>query len=234
MKIAVINTSGNVGKTTISRHLLQHKLKSEIISVETINSDGLEDAKLKGEKFSQLIKSVGLSDSIIVDIGASQAEDFLDNMEQQVGSHDEFDYFVIPTIAENKQLKETTKTVDMLSELGVEKDKIKVLFNKVKKNADLQDDFERIYEHYKKTKSFTICDKNPVRENELYDLLNNSKRTMEDVLTDGKDYKELMKSTDDVNKKVKYSDLLAMSRLALHAEKNLNEVFNNVFGESNG
>lgn len=230
MKIAVLNTSGNVGKTTISRHLLQHKIKSEILSIETINSDGLEDAKLKGEKFNQVIKSVGLSDSIIVDIGASQAEEFLDNMEQQVGSHDEFDYFVIPTIAENKQLKETTKTVDMLSELGVGKDKIKVLFNKVKKNSDLQDDFERIYDHYKQNKSFTICDKHPVRENELYDLLNNAKRSMDDVLNDDKDYKALMVSEHDMAKKLQYSDLLAMSRLAKHADKNLDDVFNYVFG----
>ena len=40
MKIAVINFSGNVGKTTIARHLLLPRIPgAELITVESVNAD---------------------------------------------------------------------------------------------------------------------------------------------------------------------------------------------------
>ncbi len=40
MKVAVINFSGNVGKTTIARHLLAPRITgAEVISIESINAD---------------------------------------------------------------------------------------------------------------------------------------------------------------------------------------------------
>ncbi len=40
MKVAVINFSGNVGKTTIAGHLLVPRIDgAELIAVETINAD---------------------------------------------------------------------------------------------------------------------------------------------------------------------------------------------------
>ena len=49
MKIAVINFSGNVGKSTIARNLLAPRIPdAEVFAVETINSDGTEDETMKG------------------------------------------------------------------------------------------------------------------------------------------------------------------------------------------
>ena len=40
MKIAVINFSGNVGKTTVARHLLLPRIRgAELIAVESLNAD---------------------------------------------------------------------------------------------------------------------------------------------------------------------------------------------------
>ena len=40
MKVAVINFSGNVGKTTIARHLLAPRIPdADFIAVESINAD---------------------------------------------------------------------------------------------------------------------------------------------------------------------------------------------------
>ena len=40
MKIAVINFSGNVGKTTVARHLLAPRIPgAEVIAVESLNAD---------------------------------------------------------------------------------------------------------------------------------------------------------------------------------------------------
>lgn len=57
MKVAIINFSGNVGKTTIARHLLLPRIKdAELISIESANA-------LRG--------------NLIVDIGASNVEDLI-------------------------------------------------------------------------------------------------------------------------------------------------------------
>jgi hypothetical protein len=55
MKIAVINFSGNVGKTTIARHLLLPRLPAgtELISVESINADEGQGQSLRGHQFGE-------------------------------------------------------------------------------------------------------------------------------------------------------------------------------------
>ena len=72
MKIAVINFSGNVGKSTIARNLLAPRIPdSEVFAVETINSDGTEDETMKGKEFGDLLEALQLMDSAVVDLGAS-------------------------------------------------------------------------------------------------------------------------------------------------------------------
>ena len=59
MKIAVINFSGNVGKTTVARHLLLPRIEgAELITVESINADDghgqLLSQTLRGRQFGEL------------------------------------------------------------------------------------------------------------------------------------------------------------------------------------
>ena len=56
MKVAVMNFSGNVGKTTVAGHLLKPRMgNAPIFSIESINAgadaDGLEVEKMKGKKW---------------------------------------------------------------------------------------------------------------------------------------------------------------------------------------
>src|SRR6478609_8135852 len=73
MKIAVINFSGNVGKTTIARHLLLPRIPgAELIAIESINADENHDGQsLRGRQFGELQEYMQTVDSVIVDIGAS-------------------------------------------------------------------------------------------------------------------------------------------------------------------
>ena len=49
-KIAVINFSGNVGKSTISKHLLVPRLEDAVLlAVETINADEGADLTVNGQ-----------------------------------------------------------------------------------------------------------------------------------------------------------------------------------------
>ena len=81
MKIAIINFSGNVGKTTIARHLLLPRMpKADLISIESANADEGETDALKGRHFAQLQEAMQLNSDLIVDIGASNIEDLLAGM----------------------------------------------------------------------------------------------------------------------------------------------------------
>ncbi|WP_455289744.1 hypothetical protein [Cupriavidus necator] len=123
MKIAVMNYSGNVGKSTLTRHLLAPRLPdAEVIAVETVNADESAQGghvQIPATAFDALQQRWLLADEVIVDVGASNVEQFVARMAESEGSHEDFDLFVIPTVAEDKQMRDTRKTIDTLFELGV-------------------------------------------------------------------------------------------------------------------
>ena len=81
MKIAVINFSGNVGKTTIARHLLLPRIDgAELFSVESLNAADGEGHAMRGRQFGELQELLQTMDSAVVDIGASNVEELLDLM----------------------------------------------------------------------------------------------------------------------------------------------------------
>jgi len=55
MKLAVINFSGNVGKTTVARHLLAQRIPGcEVVAVESIHADDGPAVTIRGRQFAQL------------------------------------------------------------------------------------------------------------------------------------------------------------------------------------
>ena len=82
-KIAVINFSGNVGKSTLARHLLSARMPNAgLVSVETINADSASDNTIRGADFGKLQRDLQLEDGAIVDVGASNVEQFMALMRQ--------------------------------------------------------------------------------------------------------------------------------------------------------
>ena len=149
MKVAVISYSGNVGKTTVAAHLLAPRIPvAKIHAVETVNETatemGLEVDQLRGEKFVTLYKELLASSDAIVDVGASSAEEFIARMVKVEGSHLEIDYFVVPTIPGGKEQRDTVRTIQALSEVGVEAERIRVLFNRVRSD-DVKEEFAPIF-----------------------------------------------------------------------------------------
>lgn len=225
MKILVINLSGNVGKTTITRNLFSPRIKDvEIISVESSNSDGQEDLIIKGKKFTELLMAVGILDSAIVDVGASNAEDFLWGMKQQPGAHEEFDLFVIPTVGKSKQLSDTIVTIINLSNLGIPPNKIKVIFNQVEYDDLVEETFGPIYQHYENTKGFEIIDEY-INTNELFPRMVKHKTTIKEVLNDNTDYKGLMKVCENTEEKLALLEMIGLRRLANGANQQLETVY---------
>ena len=94
MKVAVINFSGNVGKTTVARQLLAPRIAgAKVIAIESINADDGQTRALRGRQFGELQEYLHTVDNVVVDIGASNVEDLLALMRRYRGSHEDFDYF---------------------------------------------------------------------------------------------------------------------------------------------
>lgn len=103
MRIAVLNYSGNVGKTTISRDLLKYRMPDhQIVTVESVNSDGKETLVICGDKGDDIYTEMLLNDNIILDIGSSNLESFIHSTEQEREIMNNIDLFIIPITGEKK------------------------------------------------------------------------------------------------------------------------------------
>lgn len=233
MKIAIMNFSGNVGKTTIAAHLLKPRMPgAQIYSVESINagadSSGLEVEKLKGKKFGSLVDAVMLLDEAIIDVGASNVEDFMKNMQQYEGSHEEFDLFLIPVVKEKKVQADTANTISALRAIGVPAQKIRIVFNKVEADEDLRDEFPAIFALAEDRESCTVSRRAAIFSNEVFERLKSVGKSLGDLSADQTDYRAKMKASTDDKEKQHCITMIALQRLAKTANRNLDEVFSEV------
>ena len=146
MKIAVLNFSGNVGKTTVARHLLLPRIPgAELIAVESVNADGETHGgntlALRGRQFAAWQEYLQTIDSAVVDIGASNLDELLGLMQLYCGSHEDFDCFIVPTVPALKQQQDTIATLIELTRLGVPPERVKLVFNMTETGIPVEDTF---------------------------------------------------------------------------------------------
>lgn len=234
MKVAILNYTGTVGKTTIAAHLLSPRMNSApIFAIESINETaaglGVDVEKMNGDKFRSLFKKIMLEDDAIIDIGASNIEDFMNNMIKFDDSHEEFDFFIIPVTSGTKEQKESIQMLNLLASIGIPADKIKVVFNRV--DNDVDDEFPFIIGRHKKDKSFTLNKECAIFENELFDALSIKGITVDALLLDTTDYKSLLKNNKEASEKDRnmWADMFGLKSLAKGVKRNLDDVYSNLF-----
>ncbi len=221
MKLCVINFSGNVGKSTIAKHLLAPRLgKCSIIAVESINTDEGNDDSIRGRRFRALSESLNAVDATVVDVGASNVEDFLSGMLQHRGSHEDFDAFVLPVTPPTKQQRDTISTIETLAQMGVEPQRIRVVLNLVEHGDEPRDIFGSLFAWQEKKERF-VAVRAIIRTNELFGLLRGSERSIADLVADDTDYRTAIRATSDSGEKLRLSRMLAMRRLALGVQEDL-------------
>ncbi|GAL11461.1 stability protein StdB [Vibrio astriarenae] len=229
MNICIINFSGNVGKSVIAQHLLKSRLEnSGVIAVESINSDGTNDEKIKGKRFSEIMNRLVEHDNAIVDVGASNVEVFLQQMKKSIGAQEDFDYFIVPTINRTKQLTDTVATIEALKDMGIEKGRIKVLFNLLDEDTELRHDFSSVWEAEPMA---TISEKCAIWENELFNRLEEIEAftSIQDLANNTTDYKQLIKESETVEQRRYYAQQLGLQRLAIGVTRSLDSTFNALF-----
>tara|TARA_R110000772_G_scaffold115667_2_gene220627 strand:- start:1982 stop:2677 length:696 start_codon:yes stop_codon:yes gene_type:complete len=226
MKVAVMNFSGNVGKTTVAKHLIYPRLKgAEYIAVETINSDDGDSETVKGKQWGQLQEHLMTLDSAVVDIGASNVEAFVKLMHQYRGSHEEFDLFVIPTVKESKQLRDTLATLDALKAMGVPAKKIRVVFNMLETDDDWEDAFWGIISYHADKKNFELREGAVIYFSEIYHRLRQLGTSIEAVLNDKTDYRAKLKEAKSESEKQNAISMITAGRLAKSAKENLDSAY---------
>ena len=215
MKLAVISFSGNVGKTTLARHLLAPRIPgSRVLSIESINADNDQDQVLRGRQFAELQDVLQMVDDLIVDIGASNVEDLLALMRQYRGSHEDFDAFIVPTVPPQKQQQDTVATLVELSRLGVPADKVRLVFNLVDDEAELERVFDTVLAFLRTSPVARVSLKARLGTNDLYGRIKGSGADLAHLAADTTDYKSLIAAAPDSARKLALAQQLAICRLA--------------------
>jgi hypothetical protein len=234
MRITVMNYTGTVGKTTIATHLLSPRMDgAPIIAVESINETaagmGVAVEQMKGDKFRELFQRMVVTEDLIVDVGASNIEDFLEGMSRLDDSHVEFDFFIVPVTNGTKEQRETISMISTLATLGVPPEKIRLLFNRVE--TSVEEEFNILLNYVGKNNNATVNTHAAIYENELFDLLAIKKLSIDKLLNDPKDYKSLLREKKDAEPKqrVFWAEMFGLKLLAKGVNKNLDSVYAALF-----
>lgn len=220
MKVAVLNFSGNVGKTTVARHLLLPRVeKAELLSVETINADDDQSDALKGSDFGHLQEWLQTVDSAIVDIGASNIEALLKLMNRYKGSHSDFDVFVVPTVPPIKQQTDTVATLMELKKLGVSGDRIRVLFNQVDGEGEsaVSSAFGPVVEYLQTAGDIPFSLAAAIPSNEVFEMVKGTTLTLAEVASPATNWKAKImdaKEAGDNGEAARMARELSKQRLA--------------------
>ncbi|OAE71679.1 plasmid stability protein StbB [Achromobacter insolitus] len=234
MKIVVLNYSGSVGKTMATSHVFAPRIpEAEIIAVESTNESaadlGLDVEQMRGEQFGRLFRKLLMAESAIVDVGASNIEDFLAELIKYDDAHREVDYYVLPVVSSGKAQRETIKTIQALTQIGVPTERVRVLFNRV--DADVKEEFSPIFGYAIQAGGFMANPEAAIFENEIFDLLANKRTTIKEILADETNYRQKLRETDRNDKKriSQLSDMVALQALARPVDRQLDQAFSALF-----
>ena len=214
MKVAILNFSGNVGKTTIARHLLAPRMNADVVSIESANADDGEADAIRGKQFAALQQALLVADNLIVDIGASNIEDLLAAMQKYKGSHEDFDFFIVPVVGDTKQQRDTASTLVKLAGLGVMPARLRLVLNRVDSSVAVNDQFGTLEAFLSAN---PVCEFNAgcsITENEIYQRVKHDSRSVRELAEDKTDFKALIAKSKDLDEKRKHAEGLAVKRLA--------------------
>jgi hypothetical protein len=237
MKFMVLNSSGSVGKSTITRELLAPRLNNPlIIEVEGQNLSSKDfsvrnkyfDLKVFNNNFDELYLDLIENDDVIVDVGASQLEVFFSELDKIAGVETLFDYFIVPTIPTDKAQTDTIKTITFLLNKGIDADKIKIIFNAVK---DVESDFAILIKALENI-NFAVDKELYISDNKVFQELGLMKKTLADVYNpDLNFYKSKILNETDKSKKLAWVKIDMANRLGHTAIDEMDFVFEKITGQ---
>lgn len=241
MKIVVAGISGNQGKSTLSAHMLVPRMNdAKLLVVESINQDSRDlvsaSSMLRGEEFKKIYLEMVVNDDLVVDVGASNSEAFFEGLASFNAGYDEVDLFVVPVVPGAKEQAESILTARMLAAMGVEKERIRVVFNRVRR--DVLEEFPEVVYAAESTGEFIADPRCMVFENDIYADLSDLKMSIqvacEKLVPSLKGIKEELRkqasSPEDYHRLVK---MLNVGKKAESTSRQLDEAFLILCGDKN-
>ncbi len=225
MKIAILNFSGNVGKTTVARDIFSYRLPDySLISIESVNDDGKEKILIRGEEGDKLLTEIILNDNLILDIGSSNLEAFFRSSTKEAELLDSIDKFIVPVTPEQKQQADTVKTLKYLVKQGVRESSIHVIFNQVIDDhmSNPKDIFKLILGGAKAISVNANLD-NLIFKHDLYNL----GETLSEMIND-EDYRMQMEEAKASGEK-ELARQFAQKYVRQKKIKKLNQTYQNIF-----
>ncbi|MDA0134716.1 transcriptional regulator [Vibrio harveyi] len=224
LNIAVVNNSGNVGKSTICDILLKPRLEgAQVVKVETINSDGTNDEKISAEQFEDILNKMDEHDCSIIDVGSSNIENFLLKMQEFKSSHEDIDYFLVPVTPSNKQQVDSATTIQNLMTLGIEPERVKVVFNMANKKLAVTKEYAEFLSGI--PSGISLSEYPVVFESTVFDLLAKIDRPFLDVLNDKRDYRSLIRQSESKEER----SILSFERSAHRLVNGFNDELDQAF-----
>jgi len=215
MKLAVINFSGNVGKTTVARHLLAPRIPGcQVVAVESINADDGQSVTIRGRQFAQLQEFLQSVDNVVIDIGASNVEELLKLMRRYRDSQQDFDGFLVPTVPARKQQQDTAATLAELARIGVPPARLRLIFNQVDDDNPIERTFDTLIAY---CASSGVVQPRPaafMSFNEVYALVRGAGQSLAEIADDRTDYKADIAKAGTQTDKLALAHRLAIQRLA--------------------
>jgi hypothetical protein len=219
MKLAVINFSGNVGKTTVARHLLAPRIPGcQLVAVESINADDAnhdgQPLTIRGRQFAQLQEFLQGVDSVVVDVGASNVEDLLKLMRRYRDSQEDFDAFVVPTVPARKQQQDTAATLAELARIGVPPARLRLVFNQVDDDSPVEQAFETLLAYCAASGVVQPRTAACMTYNEVYARIRGTGQSLPELAADATDYKAEIARAASAPDRLALAQRLATRRLA--------------------
>jgi len=226
MKLAVINFSGNVGKTTVARHLLAPRIPGcQVVAVESINADDGQSVTIRGRQFAQLQEFLQSVDNVVVDIGASNVEEMLKLMRRYRDSQEDFDGFVVPTVPARKQQQDTAATLAELARIGVPPERLRLVFNQVDDDSPIERAFDTLLAYCATSGVVRPRPAAFISFNEVYALVRGTGQSLAELAADRTDYKAEIAKAGTQPDKLALAQRLATQRLARGVIPELDECF---------
>lgn len=233
--IGVMNCSGNVGKTTITRQLLAPRLPGHSVAmIESINADEMSDAEVEvllAREASSIHERMLQGEQLVVDIGASNVEEYLQWLQAAQGAQQDYALFVIPVVPAKKQMQDTIKTIDMLADLGVEPERIRLVFNmfvevlKEPLERTLRREFAPIFDYHARDEAFTLRLEVAVPESSVFSMSAEVGLTVFDISREKTDYRALIANEPPGEGRNRLVKVEGLRRLAVGMEPRLDAAF---------
>lgn len=187
MKIIICNLSGNVGKTTLAAMFLAPRLPGyEVVALETLNAGSvlLKAVIIDAKNFEDVFAPIVSNPNILIDVGASNIEATIKGLLAYEGLYSEINYFLLPTVPEDKQQTDTWKMVEILAAQGVERERIKIILNRARTAIleEVERDFNIIFEYAKKTQRCLVDAVVAIPDSPLFEQLEEVKMNLDEIL----------------------------------------------------